>query len=61
MVKLNRMQKNVKSKASKLKKKHKDSQLANFLKLPYESLPKLFAGLKRLVAMDLCSTNAFTL
>ena len=61
MVILNRIQKNVKSKTSKFKKEFKGSQLADFLKLLYESLPKLFAGLKRLVAMDHCSTNAFTL
>lgn len=61
MVMLNRIQKNVKSKAPKQKQELKDSQLADFLKLPYESLPKLLAGLKGLVAMKHCSTNAFTL
>lgn len=61
MVMLNRIQKNVKSKAPKRKQEIKDSQLADFLKLPYESLPKLLAGLKGLVAMKYCSTNAFTL
>lgn len=61
MVMLNRIQKNVKNQAPKQKQEPKDSQLADFLKLPYESLPKLLAGLKGLVAMKHCSTNAFTL
>ena len=53
MVMLNRIQKTVKSKAPKQKKdlkELKDTQLADFMKLPYESLPKLLAGLKGLVA-----------
>lgn len=61
MVMLNRIQKNVKNQAPRQKQELKDSQLADFLKLPYESLPKLLAGLKGLVAMKHCSTNAFTL
>ena len=61
MVMLNRIQKAVKSKAPKQSKDVKDNQLADFLKLPYESLPKLLAGLKGLVALKHCSTNAFTL
>lgn len=61
MVMLNRIQKAVKSKAPKQKTEVKDNQLADFLKLPYESLPKLLAGLKGLVALKHCSTNAFTL
>ena len=61
MVMLNRIHKAVKSKAPKQKKDVKDNQLADFMKLPYESLPKLLAGLKGLVALKHCSTNAFTL
>lgn len=64
MVMLNRIQKTVKSKAPKQKKdlkELKDTQLADFMKLPYESLPKLLAGLKGLVALKHCSTNAFTI
>lgn len=61
MMMLNRIHKAVKSKAPKQKKDVKDNQLADFMKLPYESLPKLLAGLKGLVALTHCSTNAFTL
>ena len=61
MVMLNRIQKTVKSKAPKQKKDLKDTQLADFMKLPYESLPKLLAGLKGLVALKHCSTNTFTI
>lgn len=39
----------------------KNCQLADLLKLPYESLPNLLTGLKGLVAMKHYSTNAFTL
>lgn len=61
MVMLNRIHKAVKSKAPKQKKEAKDNQLADFMKLPYESQQKLLAGLKGLVALKHCSTNAFTL
>ena len=60
MVMLNRIRNNAKSKTPAQKQEGKDNQLADFMKLPYESLPKLLAGLKGLVALKHCSTNAFT-
>ena len=63
MVMLNRVAGAVKGKSEAEKKAAKlkgDNVLADFMKLPYESLPKLLAGLKGLVAVKHCSTQAFT-
>lgn len=60
MVTLNLIQKNVKSKTSKQKQEGKNNQLADFLRLPYESLHKSLTGLRGLVTLKHYSTNAFT-